>query len=123
MRLEDTDTVREDDVKMAKVFLSAGHGGNDPGAVANGLREKDINLQILLACKNELERHGVDVICSRLSDANDPVVEEVREANVSKADIAVSFHTNAGKGDGSETFYFSSNTCQYPPFAPPILCS
>lgn len=94
---------------MAKVFLSAGHGGSDPGAVANNLREKDINLQILLACKNELERHGVDVVCSRLSDANDPVTEEVREANISKADVAVSFHTNAGKGDGSETFYFSSN--------------
>ncbi len=27
------------------VFLSAGHGGNDPGAVGNGLKEKDINLQ------------------------------------------------------------------------------
>ena len=95
---------------MAKVFLSAGHGGTDPGAVANGLREKDINLRILLACKDELERHGVSVVCSRVTDTNDPVTEEVREANTSKADIAVSFHTNAGKGDGSETFYFSSNT-------------
>ena len=27
---------------MAKVFLSAGHGGSDPGAVAYGLKEKDI---------------------------------------------------------------------------------
>ena len=27
---------------MAKVFLSAGHGGTDPGAVAYGLKEKDI---------------------------------------------------------------------------------
>lgn len=94
---------------MFKVFLSAGHGGNDPGAVAYGLKEKDINLQILLACKAELERHGLTVVCSRTADADDPVQEEVREANKSGAKIAVSFHTNAGKGDGSETFYYASS--------------
>lgn len=95
---------------MAKVFLSAGHGGSDPGAVANGLREKDINLQILLACKTELERHGIEVVCSRTKDENDPVKEETKEANMSGADIAVSFHTNAGGGNGSETYYYSTST-------------
>jgi N-acetylmuramoyl-L-alanine amidase len=95
---------------MAKVFLSAGHGGSDPGAVAYGLKEKEINLQILLACKAELERHGVAVVCSRVTDANDPVKEEVKEANLSGAEVAVSFHTNAGKGDGSETFYHSPSS-------------
>lgn len=94
---------------MFTVFLSAGHGGSDPGAVAYGLKEKNINLQILLACKAELERHGLKVVCSRTTDANDPVEEEVREANKSGAKIAVSFHTNAGKGDGSETFYHSTS--------------
>ena len=89
-----------------KVFLSAGHGGTDPGAVAYNLKEKDINLQILLACKSELERHGVTVVTSRLKDENDPVQEETREANASGADIAVSFHTNAGRGDGSESYYY-----------------
>lgn len=95
---------------MAKVFLSAGHGGSDPGATANGLKEKDINLQTLLACKTELERHGVTVVCSRLKDENDPVQEEVKEANASGADIAISFHANAGGGDGFEAFCFLGNT-------------
>lgn len=95
---------------MAKVFLSAGHGGSDPGAVGNGLKEKDINLQIMLACQAELLRHGVTVVCSRTTDANDPVAEEVREANASGADIAVSFHTNAGGGDGSESFYYKTSS-------------
>lgn len=94
---------------MAKVFLSAGHGGSDPGAVSNGLYEKTINLNTLLACKNELERHGVKVVCSRVKDENDPVSEEVKEANASGADIAVSFHTNAGGGDGFEAFYYGSS--------------
>lgn len=42
-----------------KVFLSAGHGGKDSGAVGNSLKEKDINLNVLLKCKSELERHDV----------------------------------------------------------------
>lgn len=92
-----------------KVFLSAGHGGSDSGAVGYGLKEKTINLNILLACKDELERHGVKVICSRTKDENDPVADEVKEANNSKANIAVSFHTNAGKGDGSETYYYTTS--------------
>lgn len=95
---------------MAKVFLSAGHGGSDPGAVANGLKEKDINLQTLLACKAVLEKHGVNVVCSRTKDENDPVSQEVREANASGADLAVSFHANAGGGDGFEVFYYSGDS-------------
>ena len=94
---------------MPKVFLSAGHGGSDAGAIANGLYEKTVNLNTLLACKQELERHGVTVICSRAKDENDPVSEEVKEANASGADVAVSFHANAGGGDGFEAFYFDSS--------------
>lgn len=94
---------------MAKVFLSAGHGGSDPGAVGNGLKEKDINLQTLLACKEVLEAHGVQVVTSRTKDENDPVGQEVKEANASKADVAVSFHVNAGGGDGFEAFYHTSS--------------
>lgn len=92
-----------------KIFLSAGHGGTQPGAVAYGLKEKDINLNTLLACKDELERHGVPVVCSRTKDENDPVEQEVKEANASGAELAVSFHANAGKGDGFEAFYFASD--------------
>ena len=94
---------------MAKVFLSAGHGGSDPGATANGLKEKDINLQTLLACNDVLVRHGVSTVLSRTTDEDDPVAQEVKEANASGADIAVSFHANAGGGDGFEAYYYSSD--------------
>lgn len=87
-----------------KVFLSAGHGGSDSGAVAYGLKEDDINLQTMLACQSELIRHGVTVICSRTTDEYDPVQQEVAEAIACGCDIAVSFHANAGGGDGFEAF-------------------
>lgn len=95
---------------MSTVFLSAGHGGSDPGATAYGLKEKDINLNIMLACRDELKRHGVSVTCSRTKDENDPVTDEVKEANKSGAKVAVSFHTNAGRGDGSESYYFKGSS-------------
>lgn len=95
---------------MPKVFLSAGHGGSDPGAVANGLYEKTINLNTLIACQTELARHGVKVVCSRTSDVDDPVEQEVKEANISNADLTVSFHANAGGGDGFEAYYYSKST-------------
>lgn len=94
---------------MPKVFLSAGHGGSDPGAVGNGLKEKTVNLNVLLGCKSELEKYGINVVCSRITDENDPVNQEVKEANESGADIAVSFHTNAGGGDGFEAYYYNSS--------------
>ena len=94
---------------MAKVFLSAGHGGSDSGAVAYGLKEKDINLNTLLACNEVLVKHGVTTILSRSKDENDPVGQEVKEANASGASLAVSFHANAGGGDGFEAYYYTSN--------------
>lgn len=91
------------------VFLSAGHGGKDPGAVAYNLYEKEINLQALLACKEVLERHDVAVVCSRTKDENDPKEEEVREANASGAVLALSFHANAGRGNGFEAYYIKGS--------------
>ena len=90
---------------MAKVFISVGHGGSDPGAVANGVNEKDLNLSIALACRDMLEKHGVSVKMSRTKDENDPVGEEVKECNAYAPDLAVSIHNNAGGGDGGEVFY------------------
>lgn len=90
---------------MAKVFIGVGHGGSDPGAVANGVKEKDLNLSIALACRDELKRHSVEVRMSRTKDENDPLSEEIRECNAYSPDLAVDIHNNAGGGDGAEVFH------------------
>lgn len=92
-----------------KVFIGVGHGGVDPGAVANGLKEKDINLVMALACNEELKRHGVVTGMSRTKDENDPVGESVKESNLFNPDLTVEFHTNAGGGDGAEFFYYQGS--------------
>lgn len=87
-----------------RVFIGVGHGGSDPGAVANGLRESDVNLTMALAMKKELERHGVTVGISRARDENDRLAEEIRECNAFAPDLAVEVHNNAGGGDGFEVY-------------------
>ena len=32
-----------------RVFIDPGHGGKDPGAIGNGLQEKDVVLELALA--------------------------------------------------------------------------
>lgn len=87
-----------------KVFIGVGHGGSDPGAVANGLRESDVNLTMALAMKQELERSGVTVGISRTKDENDRLAEEIKECNIFGPDLAVEIHNNAGGGDGFEVY-------------------
>ena len=90
-----------------KVFIGVGHqhGGSDPGAVANGLKEKDLNLKIAQACYDELVRHGVKVSMSRTKDDDETLNEKIKECNKFKPDYAVDIHNNAGGGDGAEIYH------------------
>lgn len=87
-----------------KVFIGVGHGGADPGAVANGLREKEINLVMAKALRDELVRHGLTVKMSRERDENDTLADEIREAAAFDPDAAISIHNNAGGGRGFEAY-------------------
>ncbi len=90
---------------MARVFIGVGHGGSDSGAAANALKEKDLNLSIALACRDELVRHGVTVGMSRTKDEADPLADEIKECNKFAPNYAVEIHNNAGGGDGVEIFH------------------
>lgn len=93
---------------MAKtVFLNSGHGGSDPGACANGFKEKDLNLTITLACRDELKRHGVTVIMGRSTDVDRTSGQIIKACNSSGAELAIDIHNNAGGGDGAEVYYYS----------------
>lgn len=92
---------------MYKVFIGVGHGGTDPGAVANNLKEKDLTLQIALEAKKILLEHNINVLMSREKDEDDTVQSEVKEENTFNSDIAVDIHINAGGGDGAEVYYHS----------------
>lgn len=96
---------------MYKVWIDAGHGGKDPGAVANGIHEKDIALKISLGIKERLEEgyEDVQVLLSRSTDVFLELKDRTNKANAAGADILVSIHCNAGGGQGGfESFRYTS---------------
>ena len=80
------------------------NGGNDPGAVGY-IKEKDVNLNMALACRDYLVANGVEVRMSRTIDENDSLNEEINECNAYNPDLAVEIHNNAGGGNGCEVFH------------------
>ncbi len=88
-----------------KVFIGVGHGGADPGAVAGGFYEKDLNLPIALACRDELERHGVVVLMSRETDEDETLTGKIAMCNDFDPAVALDIHNNAGGGDGAEVYH------------------
>lgn len=50
------------------IILDAGHGGEDPGAVANGLNEKELNLAITAKVADFLKLSGYTVVLTRSDD-------------------------------------------------------
>lgn len=77
------------------VVLDAGHGGKDPGAVANGIREKDINLKVAVLMADMLERKGFKVILTRRTDVYLKLSDRTNIAVREDADVFVSLHCNA----------------------------
>lgn len=51
-----------------KVILDAGHGGDEPGAIYNGRKEKDDTLRLTLAVGRILEENGVSTLYTRTTD-------------------------------------------------------
>jgi N-acetylmuramoyl-L-alanine amidase len=97
---------------MHTIFISAGHGGKDPGAVANGLRESDVNLPIALAAEQHLTLNytGHKIIMARRSDIFVGLLTRRDMAEQAKANLYVSVHNNAASntaGRGFETFIYN----------------
>ncbi|BAC12810.1 N-acetylmuramoyl-L-alanine amidase [Oceanobacillus iheyensis] len=94
---------------MKRIFIDPGHGGNDPGAMGNGLQEKDINLDIALRMKEYLLQTfgGHEVRLSRETDKTVSLSQRTTMANNWQADYLVSIHINAGGGTGFESYIFN----------------
>ena len=92
-----------------KIFINPGHGGTDPGACGNDLKERDVVLKIGKRVEGYLRAVGYDVKLFQY----DGLGEICTAANDYRADLFVSIHCNAanGKARGTETycFYGSSN--------------
>lgn len=92
------------------IFIDAGHGGRDPGAVAKDkTREKDLTLTMALKTERALKAQGYNVIMTRRDDRYVPYQDVPGIANRAGADFFVSYHVNSAgnitQANGIETFY------------------
>jgi LysM repeat protein len=98
---------------MKKVVIDAGHGGTDPGTVANGITEKDYTLKISKYIQKRLDDLGIENSMTRTTDETlGPSVRPERVQSFYGKDkdvIVLSNHINAGGGDGAEVIYSLRN--------------
>ena len=82
------------------VVIDPGHGGGDSGAVAQGVVEKDLNLDVGMRVGRSLRARGVDVRLTREDDHFVPLEDRVRFANALPGAVFVSIHFNDAAGEG-----------------------
>ena len=104
-------------LKGIKVVVDPGHGGCEYGAVAFGLREKDINLEISKILRKELKKRGARVYITRKKDKQVPLYDRVDFALKKNADILLSIHQNSlpnpkdvDKKHGVGTYYYNNQS-------------
>ena len=98
---------------VKKVFIDAGHGGSDPGALGNGLQEKNVVLPIATLLGNKLKAKGIEVKYSRTNDTYVSLQERARQANNWGADLFLSIHANyyrSSAASGTECFTTSTTS-------------
>ena len=109
------------------VILDAGHGGEDPGACAEGgIYEKDLNLQITLEIGKTLEEKGFIVVYTRTDDRllykEEENIKGIRKISDLKNrckiaerypdSLFISIHMNSfgnSKYSGLQTYYSTKN--------------
>lgn len=113
---------------IRKVWIDAGHGGTDVGAINNGRYERDDNLRLALEVQRVLSQQGISVYMSRTDiDAGyttagnlSSLRKRVADANEAEVDVFVSLHRDsAGAKARGYTVYThnSSNSENYNPNA------
>lgn len=108
------DTEAEAEVANPIIVLDPGHGGSDPGAVGNGLRECDLTLDIANRAKNYMNaNYPASVYMTRTSDSYVSLSDRTTYANNLGANFFVSMHINSytsSTANGLETYYYTGST-------------
>ena len=100
---------------IGRICIDPGHGGKDPGAVANGVKEKDIVLSIALKVGKLIKSQNPDVkvLFTRTKDVFVPLRERTAYANRNKVDLFISIHADAvtsSRAHGIGTFVLGNNS-------------
>lgn len=93
------------------IVVDPGHGGSDPGACSDNVKEKDLTLDISFRLRDLLENGGFDVIMTREEDIYVDTYRRPAMANEVDADLFISVHINSftnSNPSGLETLCYPS---------------
>ena len=99
------------------VIIDAGHGGNDSGAIRDGVREKDLTLDVALRLDRLLKAQGLATKLTRSSDETVSLSKRAAAANAERDCVFVSIHFDEGKrtaASGIGTFYAARQSAPVP---------
>lgn len=91
------DFLKPQDIYDKVVVIDAGHGGGAPGAIKQGVMEKDINLAIVKELKELLDKNdrNIGVYYTRTEDVNPTFEQRAQLGGKAGANIFVSVHSNS----------------------------
>jgi N-acetylmuramoyl-L-alanine amidase len=89
---------------MKTIVLDPGHGGHDPGAVGNGLIEKELNLDIARRVRDHLASCDCDVQLTRSDDTFLPLHRRAEIGRLSDLFLSIHINAHASQARGFETF-------------------
>ncbi len=96
---------------MKKIYIDAGHGGANPGAVYGKRKESEDVFALAKAVENALAANpDIAVKLSRTADTDPELTARTNDANTWGADYFVSIHRNAfspNKASGVEAWIYS----------------
>ena len=91
------------------IYIAAGHGGNDPGAVSGKYIEKALTLKTALACQNYLRNYECETVMARTTDKSCTVAYKMEEVEKKRPSLVLEIHYNAGGGEGCEVYYWHTH--------------
>jgi len=103
-------------LKISRIVIDAGHGGQDTGTIGpHGLLEKDLCLDVALRLGGLIDQKlpGAEVVYTRKDDTFIPLEDRTKIANDAKADLFISIHANSShdpSARGVETYYLNFAT-------------
>ncbi|HYF84085.1 MAG TPA: N-acetylmuramoyl-L-alanine amidase [Clostridia bacterium] len=102
-------------LKGVRVVLDAAHGGNDcdDNKGSTGIREKDVNLEIVLKLKDLLEDQGAELYLTRDRDVGMALSDRAALSNGKRPDFFLSVGQNSFPNctaSGTEIYYYRGDS-------------
>jgi N-acetylmuramoyl-L-alanine amidase len=94
-----------------RIVIDPGHGGDDLGVVAGGLREADIAWDLARRLEGRMKATGMEALISRGPNHSPTELERARFANDAGADLFLSLHSDGNRSpraQGIASFHFGT---------------